>query len=593
MTRMLFGLALCALAATSPSVRAQGVEGNWNVSYIIGGAQEATYAIVKLETKDGKTTGELVADRGGTLKTVVKSVTQEGANLRIVLGIGATELTFEAVMPKEAAKNINGVMEINGTLFPARITATEDQSITAATKLVDCPPMTKARQLQATVNTLRLKANASKDPETKKDLIQQANEADKTAKAETPKLYREVLDKHAKSPAVFEASLALIRSAKASAANPGDVTAWASAGAAAAKTYGPRYEAEFASQIANALLTLNGMEKTALEYARVAEKSINDKSPAAEQIRILSIVARTLKKAGQTDDGKALEVRVEKLELVADKDYAVKMPAPKAVAFEGRKSKSDRAAFMELFTGATCPPCVAADLAFDTLQKTYKPTEAVLIQYHMHIPGPDPMTNADTEARWAYYRKAHPGKVTGVPSSMFNGKPQGGGGGPAGFADKKYEAYRGIIDPILEENAGAKMTAEAVRNGDNIEINVKVSDLNDPGADKKLRILLAEETVRYAGSNKIRLHHNVVRAFPGGVDGVALKEAATRHKASVNVSQLRDNLTKYLDAFEASGKSFANPARPMALNHLRVIAFVQDDNSHEILQAVQVNVESK
>ena len=110
MTRMLFGLALCALVATSPSVRAQGVEGNWNVSYIIGGAQEATYAIVKLETKDGKTTGELVADRGGALKTIVKSVTQEGANLRIVLGIGVNELTFEAVVPKYAAKNINGVM---------------------------------------------------------------------------------------------------------------------------------------------------------------------------------------------------------------------------------------------------------------------------------------------------------------------------------------------------------------------------------------------------------------------------------------------------------------------------------------------------
>ena len=53
---------------------------------------------------------------------------------------------------------------------------------------------------------------------------------------------------------------------------------------------------------------------------------------------------------------------------------------------------------MELFTGAQCPPCVAADVAFDVLEKTYKPADLVLIQYHLHIPGPDPLTNAASEA---------------------------------------------------------------------------------------------------------------------------------------------------------------------------------------------------
>ena len=48
---------------------------------------------------------------------------------------------------------------------------------------------------------------------------------------------------------------------------------------------------------------------------------------------------------------------------------------------------------VELFTGAECPPCVAADLAFDALGKTYKPTDVVLLEYHLHIPGPDALTN--------------------------------------------------------------------------------------------------------------------------------------------------------------------------------------------------------
>ena len=82
----------------------------------------------------------------------------------------------------------------------------------------------------------------------------------------------------------------------------------------------------------------------------------------------------------------------------------------------------------------------------------------------------------------------------------------------------------------------------AQRNGDKIDINVKVAGLNDPGTDKKLRILLAEETVRYVGSNKIRFHHNVVRAFPGGVAGKALTEAATKQNVSLSIGDLRGSL---------------------------------------------------
>jgi hypothetical protein len=173
---------------------------------------------------------------------------------------------------------------------------------------------------------------------------------------------------------------------------------------------------------------------------------------------------------------------------------------------------------------------------------------------------------------------------------MFNGKPTAGGGGSFAMAEKKYETYRGVIDPLLEEPAGAKLTAQASRKGDRIDIHVAVDGLENPDAGKKLRILLAEETIRYVGSNKIRFHHNVVRAFPGGVEGVALMSKSSKHQTSLDLTELRAGLTKYLDDFEAKGRSFANPARPLDFNNLRVIAFVQDDENREILQAVQVEV---
>ncbi|MBI1830218.1 MAG: hypothetical protein HYR84_02060, partial [Planctomycetes bacterium] len=138
--------------------------------------------------------------------------------------------------------------------------------------------------------------------------------------------------------------------------------------------------------------------------------------------------------------------------------------------------------------------------------------------------------------------------------------------------------------------AGVTLSAKAWRKGDKVEIQVDVAGLKNPNPDKKLRIVLAEETVRYAGSNKIRMHHNVVRAFPGGVAGRALTEENGKHTASVSLPEVRGGLNRYLDDFLASGRTFSNPARPLALEHLRVIAFAQDDATREILQAVQVEV---
>ncbi|MSQ93241.1 MAG: hypothetical protein EXR98_01650 [Gemmataceae bacterium] len=591
----LFVVGIALLLAASAPVAAQDVSGTWKLSYVTNGAFEQTTAIIKLKRDGDKTTGELVAGNPRLLNLTLKSVGQDGSLLRVVLNNGAVDMVFETAVPKEVGKHLKGVVAIDSTLYPAWLSATDEATLDAKStvRLFDCPPMQQARTLANRANTLRIQAQLSKDPEKKKDLLRQAADADKTAKAETPKLYREVLAKHADSPAASEAALILIRAAQSSGAKSEDVKAWAAAASSAAKGYGSRWQGEMAAQVAVALLGQDGHATLAVEYARQAERSLNPQSSASDQVRVLSLLAWALRKTGADDEAKKFDGRIAKLDDVLDREYLAKMPGFKGAVFEGRKTKSDRAVFMELFTGAMCPPCVAADLAFDVLQKSYKPSELVLIQYHLHIPGADPLTNPDTEARWAYYTKAYPKEVRGVPSSIFNGKPRSGGGGGIANAEKKYGDYRGVIDPLLEEPSGAKISAQARRDGDRIEIFVKVADLAEPDPNKKLRILLAEETVRYVGSNKIRMHHNVVRAFPSGVAGMALTEAASRHKASINLAELRGSLTKYLDDYQANVRPFFNPARPLDLSQLRVIAFVQDDITREILQAAQVEVKTK
>jgi hypothetical protein len=260
----------------------------------------------------------------------------------------------------------------------------------------------------------------------------------------------------------------------------------------------------------------------------------------------------------------------------------------KPEAYSGRKKKeANRVAVMELFTGAQCPPCVAADVAFDGLDKAYKSTDLVLIQYHMHIPGPDPMTNPDCIARWGYYRKTFPTNIRGTPSTLFNGKPQAGGGGGMAAAEKKFTQYRSIIDPILEEVTSVKVGGKATRAGDTVEINVNVDGAE---GDLKLRLLLVEETVNYLGRNRLRTHHHVVRAMPGGSEGVAIKEKGFRHTAKADVAAVRKALVKYLDAF-AKTRAFPTKERPLEMKKLKVIALVQDDKTREIVQAAQLAVE--
>src|SRR5204862_922525 len=88
--------------------------------------------------------------------------------------------------------------------------------------------------------------------------------------------------------------------------------------------------------------------------------------------------------------------------------------------FKGRKSKSNRAVLVELFTGAQCPPCVAADLAFDALEKAFPSSDVVLLQYHLHIPRPDALCNADVEKRATLYRAT----LDSTPTIYLNGKPK-------------------------------------------------------------------------------------------------------------------------------------------------------------------------
>lgn len=384
----------------------------------------------------------------------------------------------------------------------------------------------------------------------------------------------------------FDAVFSVLGQATAKKVKPEEVRAIVDKAAKASEAYGARWQRAVALKLANALVEQEAFVAIALEQARQAERMLKPDDDASVQMQVLEGLATTLKKAKKLDDLKPIESRLVKLEARDYLEYSKKFPPFKPEEFKGRKAKNDRVTLVELFTGADCPPCVGVDLAFDALEMTYKPSDVVFLQYHIPANGPDPLSNKEVLER------ANALRVDSAPIIMFNGRRDGAGGGGPNTSKAKYGSYCETIDESLEKPAGAKIQLSATSKSGEITIKAGVSDVANPGEKVALRFALVEERIRYAGSNGIRFHHSVVRALPGGAKGFPLTKKSSDHTATVNIDKLREEQAKFIEDL-VKEDDFTNPERPMAFRNLRVVAFVQDDATGEVLQAQQVEVEDK
>lgn len=590
---MIRGLTLSAvlLVAIVAPVRAADEKpalepGNYIVYYAFqSSSPEQAFALIKVEKKGGNLVGSLEASPPTLTGSTLKEFTVDGRDVYLALDLNGRVLTFEGMVTKDNKSALGSFGDdrllSRGRLVPTDKTTIERTELSIPAKVAE--PLAKLNKLTTSINALRFKVQQAKGDEAIAAAKKALEDAQKELKEETekrPQLYKEVLEKHADSPQVIEAAVSLLRTAKGE-----EVAKYVKTVETYAEAHGKRFLMDALTKCATAVSAQAGNEATALDLTEKAVKLIAEKTPTDMQIRILKALKSAQEKAGKTDLAKATDAKLANLEEQVDKEYLAKVPPFKPSKFQGRTKTTDKVAVFELFTGAQCPPCVAADVAFDALLKSYKSTELVMIQYHMHIPGPDPLTNPDTEARWKYY-----GNLRGVPSSLFNGKVAAGGGGGMANSEAKYKAYKDVINPILDEENAIKMSGSVTMKGDKIAIKVDVDGIKEANENLKLRFVLVEETVKFVGGNGIRLHHHVVRAMPGGFEGMAIKEKKDSKSAEVDLAELRKKLQTYLADFEAGGREFSNPDKPLAFKNLRVIAILQDDGSKEILHAVQMEV---
>ncbi len=562
-------------------------EGKFALAYGAGAMQRL--AVVELTVEDGKPAAKLVAASPNMAGVEFGTPSVAGGVLKLPVDLGPNKLAFEGRPDPKDPKRLLGSFGDGDRVFRGLLERTELEKLTPkdlSVTLGDSEALTAIKNLRGAEAKLRVKARQAKDDEERAKLLAEADEAAKTNAGEIAKLQRR-LAALGERFASAEAAQQLLNGAAKAAATDAEVTAWVKVLEEDAALYGPRIVAQTRGSLVSTLVSQEKYGKLALPYAleAAAEKSLTPKGKSAA----LKLLQRVQVQAGLTDDADATMKRVVALEAELDAEYLKTVPPFKPTKYAGRTDKSaNRVAVMELFTGAQCPPCVAADVGFDALIASYKPADAIFLQYHEHIPGPDPLTNADAVARMAYYSKRNKEDFGGTPSAAFNGKPAAGGGGGMANAKDKYAEFTKVLADALEETTAVSVRGAVKRAGDELSVTVELSGTKDLTEDAVLRLVLVEDAVKYVGGNGLRFHHHVVRSMLGTAKGVKLADLRDgKFTTTQNLTALRADLTKYLDGYAAKGRAFPYPERPLDLKGLKVVALVQDDTTGEVVQAAQ------
>jgi tetratricopeptide (TPR) repeat protein len=356
----------------------------------------------------------------------------------------------------------------------------------------------------------------------------------------------------------------------------------------------------------------------AVGLAEIAEKQGKDKDVveyllAAGRLKLEE--RKKLETFWSKTHGGSLKGLEEELDHRYHKEYGNLIPVAR---YQPTAVRSTRAVLAEVFTGAACGPCVAADLAFEAMMNRYSRKELVVLMYHMHIPGPDPMTNPATLARGRYYG------VGGVPGYNIDGLGLRTGGGPKEATKDNYNRNNPVVEQRLEASAEAQIKLDATLESGIVKVAANVTV--EPAALKqyteaakaaaaaaanpnvsaepvfRLHVALAEDGLRYTGENGIRIHPVVVRALAGeNATGLKLDPAAPATlAASFDLAAISTGLKTYLDEYEAKdGKlrsedfAFTEKKHEINANNLSIVAFVQEEKSKKILQAIQVPLNGK
>lgn len=325
------------------------------------------------------------------------------------------------------------------------------------------------------------------------------------------------------------------------------------------------------------LAEAKGDHKTALRYFAEAYLSGRGREPARKRL--------------ETAYRKVYPAKPDDLEEWLDEKARKDAPNPiKVEAYKPTAARTNRIVLAEVFTGSSCGPCVATDYAIEAALKRYSPKELAVLQYHVHIPDLDPLTNPAGEARKEFYG------ANVAPTVYVNGALQRGLGGNRSKAQESWTTLTPAIDKELETLADAAIRISAMRQGPKIKVKVGVEKIRSNATALRLHLALVEDEVRYTGVNGIRFHPMVVRAMAGNkATGWAVNTSETpSFEQAFDVSQIEATTKAYLEDYELNGRTlptkFDEKKFTIDVNKLSLVAFLQDPQTKQILQTVYLKL---
>jgi len=260
-----------------------------------------------------------------------------------------------------------------------------------------------------------------------------------------------------------------------------------------------------------------------------------------------------------------------------------RVPSFQAVPREGEVKKTGRTVLVELFTGAMCPPCLAADVACDALTDYDDHDEVVLLQWHLPVPAPEPLVAPVSLDRQQTY------EVRGTPTVVVAGGERIVGGGKVDAVPEMFNRYRDLIDAQLRKAPAVRLEGEASLQGDRVAFAARATGAEaGPAAPSwRLHAVLTERLVVFPGSNGILFHHHVVRGRVTPASGLPIKGDELRGELSLR--QIEADLDAQVREYESEQEFLVRPVQPDR-TRLEVVCFVEDQKSGAVLQALVLPV---
>jgi hypothetical protein len=251
--------------------------------------------------------------------------------------------------------------------------------------------------------------------------------------------------------------------------------------------------------------------------------------------------------------------------------------------FEPAGEWKGKTVLLELFTGSECAPCVGADLGFDGILEAYDPKYVAVLEYHLPIPGPDPMMNPASGLRQTLYG------VNSAPTVVIDGESRQSyiGGGNRAMAEQKFNFYANEIATRIYKQPALTVRAGATISGDSVQVDFSTSSL-PPGSE--VHVVLVQKEEKYRGSNGLLFHKMVVRDIRTATEGAS--------QAAFDLAESEKNADSYLTDFEKTSTRFPDfrfPERKIRIDRDRLLAvvFVQDRESKEVYNAAVADVQKR